>query len=422
MMGGAQHGLRALALGLITLNACGQAERASASTKGRGGSAASSGSGGVSGASVASGGSAGFVDLNGSGATRGRGLAADNRPEPSVWLPAIPLGPSGWQLSAEPFCDTNQEPVTSLGVWADERGVFVSMTAQCPNGWCENAGFALQFNDGTGWRVWLTDAIGSPAYPSTNRLSGFPQGPAVVLDYAPFDFAPSRTSTDSVIFVGTFGTRVQPRLGALDGAIAVAAYGVGPAHGYVIVQENSDEVTSSVHEYLNGIWRKLAVLPLKAHALWADGETVLVAGTGDAVYRRVSATAEFERLAGAPAGDYFSVWAFADSDVWAGNGSGQLVHFDGASWKVFATGTEQPIQRLWGAEQRLFYISHTEFGIANESGLEVLVRDGAGLRFWDLWGKTQAEVFLTVTDSSLLSFRCGDRRALWYDGAEFHWF
>jgi hypothetical protein len=410
-------------LALILLSACGQAERTGPSTNTSGGDAAvAGGTAAGSNSGGASGGSAGFINLPGSGATRGRGLAQDTRADPPSWLPPIALGASGWQSSAEPFCDTSQKPVTSLGIWADQRGVFVSMTAQCPRGWCEDGAFALQFNDGSGWRVRLTDSTQSPVYPSTNRLSGWPQGPVVLLDYTPFDFAPSVTATDSVIFVGTWDTTVQPRLGALDGAAAVAAYGVGPDHGYVLVQENSDPATSSVHEYASGTWRKLAVLPTKAYAIWADGETVLVAGAGEGVYRRVSAAAEFERIAGVPAGDYFSVWAFADSDVWVGSGSGQLVHFDGASWKLFSTRSEQPIQRLWGSDQRLFYISNAEFGRADQSGIEVLIRDGSGLRFWDLWGRTKAEVFLTVTDSSLASFRCGEKRALWYDGAEFHRF
>jgi hypothetical protein len=372
--------------------------------------------------STASGGSAGFVVLPGTGATRGRGLARDDRPEPLGWSPAIPLGVSGWRQSSEPFCDTSQNPVTSLGIWASERGVFVSMTAQCKNDWCEDGGFALQFNDGSGWQVSITDTTQSPAYPSTNRLSGLPESSAILIGYTPIDFAPYRTAPDSVILFGKSGALVQPRLSAQPGSAAVAAFGVGPEHAYVLVEENTERATSSVHEYKSGTWHKLATLPTQALAIWADDETVLVAGAHEGVYRRLQADPEFELLPNVPEGDYVSVWSFAHDDVWVGRADGQLAHFDGTLWNVFTTGTEQPIQRLWGADRRIFYISTTEFGRADEGGVEPLVRDGAGLRFWDLWGRAADEVFLTVTEPTLAAFRCGEKRALWYDGVAFHRF
>jgi hypothetical protein len=293
------------------------------------------------------------------------------------------------------------------------------MSAQCQNGWCEDGAFALQFNDGSGWQVSLTDMTTRPGYSSTNRLSGFPQGRAILLGYSLTELP---AAPDSVITFGDFGARAQPRLGAHPGAVAVAAFGVGPDHAFVLVSENTEPATSSVHEYTSGAWHRLATLPTKAEAIWADAETVLVTGASESVYRRVGRDGAFELLPNVPDGDYVSVWSFANDDVWAGREDGQLTHFDGTSWNVFVTGTEQPIQRLWGIDRRIFYVSTSELGSADSNGVNPIVKDGTGLRFWDLWGRAKDEVLLTVTDPSLASFKCGEKRALWYDGAVFHRF
>lgn len=83
--------------------------------------------------------------------------------------------------------------------------------------------------------------------------------------------------------------------------------------------------------------------------------------------------------------------------------------------------------RLWGTEDKLFYASANEFGMIDAEGeVQVIVDledDGLeGLQFEDLWGRSEDEVFLTYSASSLNEYACGGLGLLWYDGDELHRF
>ena len=159
-----------------------------------------------------------------------------------------------------------------------------------------------------------------------------------------------------------------------------------------------------------------------AFALWADADAIVVAGSDGSIALRMAGSSEFERIDGAPAASYGSVWAFSPNDIWAGNSEGQLARYDGSTWKTVRTNAKDTIVKMWGVGGVLYYITASEFGRWNGTQLEVLIPANAGLQMHDVWGRSQNEVFLAVSDARLAQYKCGDTLLVWFDGAQFHQF
>lgn len=333
--------------------------------------------------------------------------------------PNLPLGTPGWKTSQIPFCDTHQGIPQSYGVWADASGVYMAVGQECgvnagsggkPCG--QKEGLALQFNDGTGWQLLLADpaAVG----PS---LRGFPGGPVILLGYGP-----PESRSDSVTFVAGSTLSVQPPLGLGQGASAEGVFGVDADHAYGFALESADTTSTFVRQYAAGVWSSVGTAPItNSHAIWADQNEVVVVGADQSIYVK-SGSADFAPLAGAPAGDYWSVWGFTAQDLWFGNSVGQLVHYDGASWQVIPTSATDPIFTLWGADTQIYYSTGDTFGRWNGTAAESLIAASSGLAISDVWGRSSTEVFLAVSDPTFADNRCGQYFAVWFDGTQFHQF
>lgn len=319
--------------------------------------------------------------------------------------------------SQVPFCDTHEATPQSYAVWADTSGVYMAVGEECginlasggvPCG--QKEGLGLQFNDGTGWQVRLTDptAVG----PS---LRGFPGGPLILLGYGP-----PASRSDSVTFVTGSTPSVQPPLGLDQGASGTGIFGVDADHAYGFALESSDTASTVVREYASGAWSTVASVPIgNSHAIWAA--QVVVVGDDQAIYVK-SGSADFAPLAGAPAGNYWSVWGFSAKDLWFGNSVGQLVHYDGSTWTSAQTTATGPIETLWGADTQVYYSSGDTFGRWNGTAAEALIAASSGLAISDIWGRSSTEVFLAASDSTFAGNRCGQYFAVWFDGKQFHQF
>ena len=77
----------------------------------------------------------------------------DTRPSPPApWSPPFALGASGWKQSTTPICEPYYGSDRELGLWSDERGVFVLFGTACPLqelNPCGSTGSSIQFNDGS---------------------------------------------------------------------------------------------------------------------------------------------------------------------------------------------------------------------------------------------------------------------------------
>ena len=356
----------------------------------------------------------------------------DTRPPAPVWQPLIPLSTPGWQQSTVPFCDSHQGSEDGSAVWADTRGVFSLVYAECPTtlsgGSCDQSavGMELQFNDGTEWK---------PIYELTSgaswRISGFPPtGPVVIPGYSLNPHDPNYRQ--SITFLGDTTTEslnpggvhlVTQSVTTADtrAFVMLAFFGVALNHGYALINE-TDLTTNALLEYQNGSWSKLSTLEFSASAVWSDGATIAVAGSNQSIALRAPGSTKFQRLDGVPVGDYGTVWGFSSNNIWAGNSAGQLVQYDGSAWQVVQTNANDSITRLWGANGALYYTTSSEFGRWNGTQLDVLVPASAGIRMRDLWGRSQNEVFLAVSDPTFAQYKCGDKFLVWFDGTSFHRF
>jgi len=338
---------------------------------------------------------------------------------PPAWNPKIPLGTPGWEMSQVPLCDTHQGAPLQYGIWADARDVYTTIAQDCGvnagSGGieCGKQGLGLQFNDGTGWQLLLADPAASGAH-----VRGLPGGPAILLGYGP-----PNTQSDSVTFVTDSMVTVQPSLGLGQPVSSAGVFGVDADHAYGFALHLADTASTTVREYSAGTWSTLATVPItNSYAIWADQNEVVVVGADQSIYVK-KGSADFVPLAGAPAGDYWSVWGFTATDLWFGNSVGQLVHYDGSAWHVIPTEASDPLYALWGADGQIFFISAgSTFGRWNGVAAETLIAPSTGLTISDVWGRSSKEVFLAINDPSFASYHCGQYFAVWFDGARFHRF
>jgi hypothetical protein len=398
---------------------CGNAERnqpesragSPAMSAGRGGFDSGGNNSGDSGGAVTAtkGGSAGS-STGGSAAGAGGGRATGGQPSPNDWRSDFPLGTPGWKQSSEPFCDLNRGRLGGASVWADQRGVFSLVSEECVRvgrdlPYCPEesrlaSGMSLNFNDGTGWRVLLNSEY------SILGLTGF-EGGALML-WRP-DCVAALLDVDS----GTVSCTLPAT--SMSDPFVQRSFVVNESLAYLVDQ-------AGLHEYRAGAWSLLAdALPEAINALWANEEVVYLAGEFQ-LYAWDQKDSALHTLPDVPAAFYSAAWGFAADDVWFGNSSGQLTHYDGHTFRrgKIPSGIEYPgITALWGNSGELFFSMYDRFGrVTAALELETLI----GAQVLGFWGTSPSEVFLAVGDSVYDDTACGAAFLLHFDGSAFHRF
>lgn len=338
----------------------------------------------------------------------------DTRPAAPAWEPPFEVGEPGWQDSVEPFCDSLQDMISAQEVWADERGVFVFVSSDCnilANGQtCAATGSSIHRNTGSGWeQVFYTPATGG------YELNGIAHGSLLLIAGGLVEFElDGRTKVSSL--PGVLHTSVR----------AKDVYALSQT-----VSEYEDEYALYLRSDEQREWKLIRELDDGVLGMFATEEGVLATMHNQVVF--IADDGSLTEIPDTPAGFYQDIWGQSEHDFYVAQAPNRIMqHYDG-EWSVahevgWVDGGHAPEDiRLWGTEDKLFYASANEFGMIDAEGeVQVIVDledDGLeGLQFEDLWGRSEDEVFLTYSASSLNEYACGGLGLLWYDGDELHRF
>jgi hypothetical protein len=353
----------------------------------------------------------GGADGEADGSTAGRaGLGADGadvtgpdargRPDtdasglPESWIPdalsetdADPL----WRMSKQPLCVGNLNP-TSLSVWSNSNAIFV-LAAQVTEQ-------VIYINSGSGWSEYFRD---EPANYSIG-LRGF-NGDGTLVEYGGYPCG--------IQFVR--GQRAECAAAARVSSVAV----VDETHAFAVERPN-------VLLFYDGTYWKQLGSPLDfgggfASALWASSDTILTAGEGGRAYLFRSDSAQPVALPTPPDGDYISAWGFGPTDLWLGTAAGQLVHYDGATWRTEWTASEAcgGIRGMWGTQGVLYFHTNNdvnEWKAGSVSPIVALPCDPTeAVKIAEIWGNSLSEVFIATLDTTVDN-PCGNAKLTWFDG------
>ena len=338
---------------------------------------------------------------------------------PFGWQSVAPVGSPGWRDSQEPLCDVRQGVGLgeTLGVWADSRGVFalvdnecvyIDLTlAGCPNDGQGHQATEVEFNDGSGWRTLFQEQ-----FTVYDGFTGFPDGPLVMTrgscTAAFLDFG--ATETDCSLPSELQSTYPPP-----------AFFVAGSNLAYVAVP-------TALGEYRSGSWNVLLnSMPETITAIWANDNLAYLAGEYQLYSWQGQPATGLVALPNAPTANYTAAWALKEDDVWFGNTVGQLVHYDGTSFRILQASTidRGGIVGLWGQGDQLYFYTGTEFGRVVNGTSEILltVPLASGGAITGLWGLSPQEVFLAIAGSyDSRTVPCTQNSMFWFDGVSFHQF
>ena len=342
---------------------------------------------------------------------------------PFGWQSLAPVGSPGWRNSQEPLCDVRQGVGLgdTYGVWADTRGVFALVDSECiyidetltgcPNDGQGHQDTAVQFNDGSGWQTLFEER-----YTAYGGLTGFPNGPLVLtagLCPAAFlDFG--GTATDCSVPDGLSTIYPPPAVFVASSNLAYLA------------------VPTRLGEYRSGSWNVLLnSMPETITAIWANDNLAYLAGQYQLYSWRSQPPTGLLALPNAPAAQYTTAWALKEDDVWFGNSVGQLVHYDGTSYRILQASSVDRggIAGMWGQGDQLYFYTQTEFGRIVDDASEILLTVPGeppaygGAVISGLWGLSPQEVFLAIEGALDLNMTpCRHNSMFWYDGVSFHQF
>ncbi|MBI5486397.1 MAG: hypothetical protein HY905_03605 [Deltaproteobacteria bacterium] len=395
---------------------------------------------------VASAGCGGNTNLTGDGEFEGETAEVDLGPP-------VPDAGTGWRDSSEPWAppprvaEDCQWQNYAFDLWPGSDGLYALYAVRFTRHEIARS-LEVRVNGGDGWTGYFSGD--SPCY--TPRYLAGTIGEALIA---------AGTTVDTSSTVGTLaaispeGLRqlVECDVPPVTNAFVVSdtlAYATVPAPDAVPVLRFDGEGWS---EMVEGPIPVVRPLPL----LWADDDDLFMAGGGGLVVSR-EGTGWYIHDIGTT-NDVVSLWGFDGDDVWAGDTSGELFHFDGTTWasvawpNVAATGNlcDSAVHAalgLWGSDGVL-YISAGDLdpehagvdpvGAVSGSGDAIVRYDGAfeviahwppsnravcendGVKIWRVRGTSANEVFVMAEGRPDPVTGCKRPFVLLWDGSEFRW-
>ncbi|MBN1770321.1 MAG: hypothetical protein JXB32_03590 [Deltaproteobacteria bacterium] len=368
-----------------------------------------------------------------------------------AWTPPLDdAGDTGWGDSTVPWvppvvpeCEGMPGPEggSAFDLWSDSAGVWVLWAWDdirfLPDGsWTTGPPmYSLTYNGGAGWVERLRGACAEVGGRGClTWLAGKLEGDLLLW---------GREGT-AATFDGTTLAYPWPELWGLGSDLFV----VRDDLAYAVWRAGSD--VRIIH--WNGVvWSPIpAGVPFDVAdqaSLWADDDDLFCAGSYAAL---VSLEGDAWRIHDpGTLSDLTSIWGFEGDDVWVGTRAGELLHFDGTTWRRISWSSleddtpcnqRSAISRMWGSGGVLYFITDTQLARWDGTRVEVLghwpgtrTTDPEGLETClggmqpvSLWGNRPDEVFVAVVDSSELYLPwdsyCHGGAVLRWDGTALHRF
>jgi hypothetical protein len=336
------------------------------------------------------------------------------RPPAPPWQPHFELGTPGWRNSTTPFCTEHYGLISGPRLWSDSQTTFALLEAGCnvlADVPCGGEGTSLYANSGEGWRLLRRFEAGT----RNKSLTGFPGG-RLLMSADDCQIA----TVDRAGNVSCSWRSPGPEVEWVNQLFAVPG-----GRAYALLRSYHLDALR-VLELANGAWTEFApVMTDPLTTTMTAGPGALLVADYEGRVERATAPGPLTRIAGAPAGGYTAIWTFG-KDVWLANRVGELVHFDGTSWRVVPTGIKDELWGLWGSDDGvLYFYSAGGFGRWNGKAIELFANgEGQPTLKWfsGMWGNSANEVFLSFNDRSMRDYACSGAFVLYFDGSRFHRF
>jgi hypothetical protein len=338
----------------------------------------------------------------------------DGNSDDATWDPSIELlGDAGWRDSTEPWCPGTGEQMRSYDVWSNEETVHVIISETVLlDGYYQDVNHIYK-NSGTGWELVHEASAASIGAEDTTCFINI-----------------TGTLNSQILLwgTGTLCTLAYLYEGMIDWEPTLRVYDVFVVNDELAYAIADMAGSIKAVRFLDGTWEPIPVeIPYSVNNIWGNDSVIFLVGSDGTIMSIIE-----ERLTIHDSGtieDITAVWGFSPNDVWVGQESGMLRHFDGTIWTEvdWPRVDGQNISGMWGTDSTLFF--HTAHTIAAWSGgiVRVLGRwlpddEHPGIGIASVWGNSTEEVFLSVIDNGHYSEACGPEYLLWWDGSEFHWF
>lgn len=323
-----------------------------------------------------------------------------------------------WQNSTVPYCGTEDGYIGNVGdLWSDSRGVYLIRTVPPNHG--------LYFNAGSGW-----SRVSPQPRTTLSAFTGIPAGPLLLYD----------NYQDSTCGVTSFDGTTESCLASVAKVSNVFAFNAQRV--FAITDDRL--LTLSGNSYFTG-YATIPTSEWPSYQLWADSQVVVVADRSGNAFLFDDAAADPEVVALPDGMVADSLWGFGRDDLWVGDDTGRLAHYDGDSWTVLqaAHGNCLDISWMWGAEHVLYFATQSSVGRWKDGNLDTVL-DGPCLldpepsagtyeqvEIENIWGNSPTELFIAVQErketKTLVGSNgatyseggpdsCGQFRIYWFDG------
>ena len=107
-----------------------------------------------------------------------------------------------------------------------------------------------------------------------------------------------------------------------------------------------------------------------------------------------------------PQGAALSIWAASANDVWAADGAGSFLRFDGQSWKWVDSGADGGLLAIWGGSATNLWAVGERGSIVRWDGARWSpVPSGTTQNLWAVWGSGSNDVWTAGEQGTLLRWQ-----------------